>query len=218
MLQYEMADESFDSPLKGHETMTVAGNPISGGQITIAEEAAQAPPTKRQLLDLLDFHVGQANLFKQMLRKPVVETLAPPAQNATQVLNIPVMSDPATYVENDLSLGLIPNQAESVNAATNLGTPRSLHSNLIQPSPMRQKDDLSLADVQAILHSDQSSELTSDEPVPRKRETKAARKKNGTLDVGIRVKRGRKREQWDRYVKNALDKISLYRKKLKTAI
>jgi len=66
--------------------------------------------------------------------------------------------------------------------------------------------------MQAIL-SRHDSDLTSDEPTLRKREVKAVQKTAKPL-----VKRGRKREQWDRYVKSALTKISLYRTKLKTAI
>lgn len=57
----------------------------------------------------------------------------------------------------------------------------------------------------------------------RKREVKARRKGSDSMSQSsnhsgnVKAKRGRKREQWDRYVQTALDKISEYKAKLKTA-
>ena len=55
----------------------------------------------------------------------------------------------------------------------------------------------------------------SEDLKPRKREKKAQKKMS---EKKVEPKRGRKKEQWERYVKSANDKISLYRTKLKTAI
>jgi hypothetical protein len=51
----------------------------------------------------------------------------------------------------------------------------------------------------------------SEDLKPRKREKKAHKKMS---EKKAEPKRGRKKEQWERYVKSANDKISLYRTKL----
>ena len=67
-----------------------------------------------------------------------------------------------------------------------------------------------MAECQVILSQKDSDDDMSEDLKPRKREKKAQKK--------VEPKRGRKKEQWERYVKSANDKISLYRTKLKTAI
>ena len=86
---------------------------------------------------------------------------------------------------------------------------------LSAPEKQPKHDELSLADCQVILSQRDSDDGTSEEIKPRKRELKAKKK---ITKKQVEPKRGRKREQWDRFVKTSNDKINLYREKLKTAI